>query len=103
MQLHEFVRQFTATCKTHEHDPETVWRHLPQDELQWLSNGDCWECLECCLKIWRGYKLTPAHDAILPTISCLTCKHYLDDFCARYEKQIPAHFDKSKACKEWML
>ncbi len=103
MKLRQFITQFINVCESKRLKPIKVWQFLPQDELQDLANGESWECLEHCLALWKGLKLEACHDTAIPDISCHGCQYYLNDFCKRYDKNIPTTFNKQNACKEWTI
>lgn len=105
MTPHEFVIRFKALCQQYGHDPKAVWHHCEMDEHQSLiddKDGE-WLDFEQCLKAWsqRDMPWQNVHDIPLPDIHCKTCKHYLDDFCGLYQREIPLNFNQANACQRW--
>jgi hypothetical protein len=75
------------------------------EEHQWLideEEGE-WAMFECCLQSWHrsGMVWEQINPAPFPDIHCKTCRHFMDEFCAIHQKDIPETFDKRKACKRW--
>ena len=101
----EFFNRFIDACKRYGHSPERVWANCEIDEHQALIDelpGE-WDNLEQCLKSWQRPSMDWQHinPIPMPVVHCQSCKHYLDNFCGLFQKDIPANFDQANACKRW--
>lgn len=109
MKPRDFFDRFTVTCKQHLLEPQTVFRHLPFDELDWLQNESkgAWDCLELCLKDWSSilFNWQEVHKTAYPELSCQTCRHYTSGsrWCGQWNKAIPKTFNIKNGCKDWNL
>lgn len=105
----DFINKFTSLCKQYSQRPESVFQHLPQEELQWLADAEDaeeWICLEYLLSLYRDdstKQYLQSHQTKLPQTDCFSCCHYQsdNDWCDKHKKVIPKHYDKHKACKAW--